>query len=258
MLEGPAHSQLWKKAQRFQHDYQKCWTKFRNMKKNPWFSISNFGSLSFDKYVSSTHSISCLLRMVDKFSLVFLLFSFVATFLCVLPQLETSEEVSQSPSHLNSRRVVDSPNFWHNLSCFRFSQIGLKQIWIWIRLFLFCSFLFTFSIPTAIGSLPAVIISICPQSSICSLSEIWISKRNETAAATFAMEVGLVKDESKLLVWGISNIKLECCQQHICYWQHPSLYIYIYTFMLSLHLTKWLFKVMVFHHTYWFTFLPRI
>ena len=66
--------------------------------------------------------------------------------------------------------------------------------------YLLCSFLFTFSIPTAIGSLPAVIISICPQSSNCSQSEIRISKRNETAAATFAMEVGLVKDESKLLV----------------------------------------------------------
>ena len=119
---------------------------------------------------------------------------------------------------------------------------------------LLCSLLFTFSLQTAIGSLPAVIISICPQSSICSQSEIRISKRNETAAATFAMEVGLVKDESKLLVWGISNIKLECCLQHICYWQYPSLYIYIYTF----NLTKWLFKVMFFHHTYWFTFLPRI
>ena len=59
--------------------------------------------------------------MVDKFSLVFLLFSFVATFLCVLPQLETSEEGSQSPSHLNSRRVVDSTNFRHNLRCFFFS-----------------------------------------------------------------------------------------------------------------------------------------
>ena len=85
--------------------------------------------------------------------LLFLAFQCCGNFLCVLPQLETSEEVSQSPSHLNSRHVVDSTNFRHNLRCFFFSFSSItpqhKMCCLFTQPQTFFCFLIFYHTPTA-------------------------------------------------------------------------------------------------------------